>query len=331
MTNYFLMKIMNLLKSVFGFDSGKEAKYGVIKAIPNKKTSSFWTPIYGIYTRVSRLHYIITLSTIKQPKKSIVLQSNFIPFKSITLKGILKIIIFSIIIFYTKSFIYPILIKHITDNLLQIHIIYSIIAFLMGSLLNEAFDYIIKDITLDSFKNVNVFNPNKDLINNMKRGESSKMGESSKAGESPTGESSKRRRIITDSDYESGSDSSTKNFHPYSDQHYTEDTETKGSKLVNSNLPEFKETLESLTNEEIVETMDIIDTMKEEYKKSNVPSAKAQIQNLNIKENLCASQLEENLTDVDSKGKGKEVATSNEKDKDSKGKGKEVDRTDMRK
>jgi len=35
------MKIMNLLKSVFGFDSGKEAKYDVIKAIPNKKTSSF--------------------------------------------------------------------------------------------------------------------------------------------------------------------------------------------------------------------------------------------------------------------------------------------------
>jgi hypothetical protein len=39
--------------------------------------------------------------------------------------------------------------------------------------------------------------------------------------------------------------------------------------------------------------------MREEYLKSNVPSAKSQVENLNIKENLCASQIEENVKDRD--------------------------------
>jgi hypothetical protein len=248
---------------------------------------------------------------------TIILESSFFPFKSITLRGILKILFFSIALFYIKSFIYPIIIQHVTENLLHAHILCSLLTFLISSTFNETLDYIVKDIDSDFLKKINPFNIEKDLTNSMKTGESSKAGESSK-----TGESSKGDRVITDSDYEYESDSSSKNYHPYPDQTDEEDGETNTSKLVNSNLPEFKETLKSLTNEEIVETMNVIDCMREEYQKSNVPSAKTQIENLNIKEEICANQLEENLTEKDHKGKGKEVDTSNEKDY--KGKGKEV-------
>jgi hypothetical protein len=251
--------------------------------------------------------------------KSVVLESSFFPFKSITLRGILKILFFSIVLFYMKSFIYPFIVQYITNNLLHAHILCSFLTFLISSTFNETLDYIVKDVNSDFFKKTNFFNPEKDSTNNMKVGESSKMGESSKAGES-----SKSGRIITDSDYESGSDSSIKKYHPYTDQIEEGDGETNTSKLVNSNLPEFKETVKSLTNEEIVETMNTIDCMREEYQKSNVPSAKSQIENLNIKEGICASQLEENLTEKDYKGKGKEVDTSNEKDYKGKGKGKDI-------
>jgi len=140
----------------------------------------------------------------------------------------------------------------------------------------------------------------------MESGESSKAGESSK-----TRESSKQSRVITDSDYESESEdeskSSTKNPHHYSDQN--EDGESDISKLINANLPEFKKVTKTLTNDELVDVMEVIDYAREEYISSNVPSAKTQIENLNIKENICASQLEENLKEEENKkdkGKGKE-------------------------
>jgi len=200
------------------------------------------------------------------------------------------------------------------DHLLELHVIGSLLIFLIANIFNESLDYIIKDTKIDSLKITNTFDPNKDITNNMKSGESSKMGESSKE------ESSKDGRIITDSDFESDSDSSTKKNQPYTNQTDSENGEVNVSRLINSNLPEFKDTLKSLTNEEITETMNVIDYAKEEYYRSKVPSAKTQIENLNIKEGLCASQLEENLKDKDNKGKGKEVDTPN--DKDNKGKGK---------
>ena len=237
------------------------------------------------------------------------LESSIFPFKSITLKGIIKIIIFSITFFYIKSFIYPILIDNLTSNMLKIHVIGSVLTYFIGNIFNESFDYIVKDINFNLFQNINTFDLNKNLNNNMESEGSSKRGESSKAGESyKTGESSKQGRVITDSDYESDSEyeSSTKNPHPYSDQN--EDGESDISKLINANLPEFKKVTKTLTNDELVDVMGVIDYAREEYRASNVPSAKTQIENLNIKENICASQLEENLKDketVKDKGKGK--------------------------
>jgi len=286
----------------------------------------------GIYINLKNFNFFYKISKFNfevLPKNPNILESSFFPFKSITLKGLIKIIFFSITIYIIKSFIYPILIEHLTEDLFQIHVICSVITFLLTNIFNESLDYIIKDVDLNSFKNLNIFNPNKDLTNNMEKGESSKMGESSKTRESSraeesskTGESSKAGRVITDSDYESDSSSSTKKNHPYTDQTYTEEGETNVSRLINANLPEFKETVKRLTNEEIVETMNVIEDAKEEYYISKVPSAKVQIENLNIKEDICASQLEENLSEKDTKGKGKEVDTN---EKDYKGKGKEID------
>ena len=231
------------------------------------------------------------------------LESSVFPFKSITLKGIIKIIIFSITFFYIKSFIYPILIDNLTSNMLKIHVIGSVLTYFIGNIFNESFDYIVKDINFNLFQNINTFDLNKNLNNNMESEGSSKRGESSKAGES-----SKQGRVITDSDYESDSEyeSSTKNPHPYSDQN--EDGESDISKLINANLPEFEKVTKTLTNDELVDVMGVIDYAREEYRASNVPSAKTQIENLNVKENICASQLEENLKDketVKDKGKGK--------------------------
>jgi len=164
----------------------------------------------------------------------------------------------------------------------------------------------------------------------MERGESSKggstnTGESSKTGEaSKVGESSKSTgRVITDSDYESESDSSTKKVPSDSYQSDREDNEEDVSKLVNSNLPEFEKTLKHLTNEELVETINTIDIMRTEYYNSKVPSAKTQIDILNTKEDLVAKQISENFSTTDSESKGKEVDTNNNKDR--KGKGKEID------
>src|SRR6185436_7671123 len=272
--------------------------------------------IIGIYvtihTNYNLVNYkkIFIFSNPLPPSRGTTLESSFISFKSITLKGILKIIIFSMTFFYVKSFIYPFLIDHITNDLLKIHVICSMLTYLIGNVFNESLDYIVKDIDLNLFKNINKYDVNKDLNNNMETGESSK-----------TEECSKQDRVITDSDYESDSytkdpEHYSKDPNDYSDQH--EDRESNVSKLINANLPEFKKVTETLTNDELVEVMETIDYAKEEYKRSNVPSAKAQIENLNIKENICASQLEENLED---KGKGKEV----EETPKNKGKGKEID------
>jgi len=258
-------------------------------------------------------------------QKPVTLESSIFPFKSITLKGILKAITLGIIIYFFKTLLYPIIIEHITDNLFQVCTIFSLLTYLLSSSLNESLDYIIKDTNFDSLKKIKIKSVEKDLTNSMEKGESSKMGE--KAGESSkSGESSKRGRIISDSDYESDSDSSPrKRFNSNPEPSDSDPKESRGSKLVNSNLPEFKENLERLTNEEIVETMDVIDCMKEEYKKSGVPSAKSELEKLSIKEDLCARQLEENFKeDNNSKGKGKEVDRS--ESPKYKGKGKEIDR-----
>ena len=68
------------------------------------------------------------------------LESSVFPFKSITLKGIIKIIIFSITFFYIKSFIYPILIDNLTSNMLKIHVIGSVLTYFIGNIFNESFD-----------------------------------------------------------------------------------------------------------------------------------------------------------------------------------------------
>jgi len=228
-------------------------------------------------------------------------KNRFNPFKSITIRGIIKTIIIATVIFVCKVSVYPILKEYMLNYLLELHIIFSILIFLTANIFNESFDYITKDINIDSLKKINLFDPNKDITNSMKSGESSKTGESSKSG-----------RVITDSDYES--DSSTKDKHPYVNQADYENQEANVSKLVNSNLPAFKETLKSLSNEEIIETMNVIDYMKEEYYKSKVPSAKVQIENLNVKEGICANQLEQNLAEGDKpKGKGKEIEDTRNK------------------
>jgi NADH-ubiquinone oxidoreductase chain 3 len=260
-------------------------------------------------------HYSTPLSD-----KNIILESSIIPFKSITLNGVIKVIIMSIIIYYIRPYIHNIF-NHYLNDLLTLHVISSVISLIISLSCNDMYDYIIKDINL--FEKTNISN-----INHMEQGESSKTGESSKVGESSKArESSKNTgRVITDSDYESDSDSSTKNLHPDSYQSDKEDNEENVSRLVNSNLPEFEKTLKHLTNEELVETMNTIDIMKTEYYNSKVPSAKTQIEILNTKEDLVAKQIEENLntTNSDNKGKGKEVDNNN--DRDRKGKGKEIDK-----
>ena len=81
-----------------------------------------------------------------------------------------------------------------------------------------------------------------------------------------------------------------------------------------SGMVQFKETLKKLNNDELVETLNVIDYMREEYYRSKVPSAKEQIENLNQKEDLVASQIEENVKEKDSKGKGKAVDTKDNLD-----------------
>jgi NADH-ubiquinone oxidoreductase chain 3 len=238
--------------------------------------------------------------------KNITLESGIIPFKSITLKGIMKIIIMSIIIYYIRPYIHNIF-NYYLDDLLTLHVISSVISILVSLSCNDMYDYITKDTNL--FEKTNISN-----INHMEEGESSKTGESSKS----TG------RVITDSDYESGSDSSTKKLHPDSYPSDREDNEENVSRLVNSNLPEFEKTLKHLTNEELVETMNTIDIMKTEYYNSKVPSAKTQIEILNTKEDLIAKQIEENLNATDSDNQGKKVDNNNNRDR--KGKGKEIDK-----
>lgn len=241
--------------------------------------------------------------------KTIVLESSFFSFKSITLKGIIKVIIISIVLYYSKIYIYPYIIQHYKEQLLAAHICFSALGFITSCMLNDICDYMIKDIDLDFLKKRNFFNVDKHLTNSMNSGESSKAGESSKPG-----------RIITDSDYESGSDNSTKDYHKYTDQYDKEDGEANVSKLVNSNIPEFKKTLKNLNDDELVETLNVIDYMREEYYRSKVPSAKEQIESLNHKENLVASQIEENVNNKDSKGKGKAVETNENNDEKGKGK-----------
>jgi len=264
----------------------------------------------------------ISQSSTSISDKKIVLESSIIPFKSITLKGVIKVILISIIVYYLKPYIHSIF-HHFIDDLLTLHVLSSVISLIISLSCHDMYDYIIKDINL--LEKTNISN-----INYMERGESSKggstnTGESSKTGEaSKVGESSKSTgRVITDSDYESESDSSTKKVPSDSYQSDREDNEEDVSKLVNSNLPEFEKTLNHLTNEELVETMNTIDIMRTEYYNSKVPSAKTQIDILNTKEDLVAKQISENFSTTDSESKGKEVDTNNNKDR--KGKGKEID------
>jgi NADH-ubiquinone oxidoreductase chain 3 len=263
----------------------------------------------------------ISQSSTSISDKNIILESSIIPFKSITLKGVIKVIIISIMVYYLKPYIHNIF-HHFINDLLTLHVLSSVISLIISLSCHDMYDYIIKDINL--LEKINISN-----INYMEQGESSKMGESSKGGSTNTGESWKvgessksTGRVITDSDYESDSDSSTKKVHSDSYQSDREDNEEDVSKLVNSNLPEFEKTLKHLTNEELVETMNTIDIMRTEYYNSKVPSAKTQIDILNTKEDLVAKQISENFSTTDSESKGKEVDTNN--DKDRKGKGKEI-------
>jgi len=135
-------------------------------------------------------HTPIHPSSSKIPKTT--LESSFNPFKSITLKGLCKVIIISIILYFVKSHLYTIS-QHLENNMLSMQVFFSALAFLIGCTLNETFDYLIKDLNINLFDK-KLVDITKDLTHSMKSGESSKTGgESSKTG----GESSKSGRVIT--------------------------------------------------------------------------------------------------------------------------------------
>ena len=143
------------------------------------------------------------------------------------------------------------------------------------------------------------------------------QGRSSKSNDSA---SKYTGRAITDADYESASspENHDKNYNSDSDSN-----EALVSKYINQNIETFKANLNTLTNEELVETLDIIEDMIGEYKRSNVPSAEQQILILEEKHHNAVEQLEKNMHESENsniqqdenknKGKGKEIDNNKNK------------------
>jgi hypothetical protein len=132
----------------------------------------------------------------------------------------------------------------------------------------------------------------------------------------------KDTRVITDSDYEYESDKSDQKKDHQDDN--DDPNEKDVSKFINQNTDMFKSNLNTLTNDELVETMNTIESMIDMHKSNNVPSSKEQIIMLEEKLQSCIEQIESNMQEpenssinnIESKGKEKENFNN-------KGKGKE--------
>jgi hypothetical protein len=239
-----------------------------------------------------------------------ILESTFNPLKLITRKKLAIAFFLPIFIYTLKIYILPLLINLLTPLNFLAYGIFGILSLIISSMIL----FFLEEKLLIIGDNLKSLEDLKQFVLNFMNSK----GESSKSGE----QSSRRGRVITDSDYES--DNSNKRFHSPINEIETDDIESNVSKLINSDLPIFTKCIKNLSNEEIAETLNTIDYMKEQYKKSNVPSAKGQIVELSIKEGVCMNQLEKNLSNEDVKGKGKEVDGGD--DTKGKGKGKEVDK-----
>jgi len=91
------------------------------------------------------------------------------------------------------------------------------------------------------------------------------------------------RGVITESDYEMDSDDSNgQNYLSDSD-----DEESLVSKFINSS--DFDKRVKTITVQELSETLDTIEVMKQMYQNSNVPSAKEQLAILAKKESICSA------------------------------------------
>jgi hypothetical protein len=146
------------------------------------------------------------------------------------------------------------------------------------------------------------------------------------AGEGPSNRenfSNKGPRIITDSDYESDESDKSDQKKGYQDDN-DDPNEEDVSKFINQNTDTFKSTVNTLTNEELVETMNTIESMIDMHKSSNVPSSKEQIVILEEKLQSCIEQIESNMQESEDSpvnntdNKGKDTENFNNK-----GKGKE--------
>lgn len=139
-------------------------------------------------------------------------------------------------------------------------------------------------------------------------------GGSNVASSSKNESSSQTGRVITDSDFEadSSSDESISKHYGYESDYSEDPTESRHSRIVNSNLNNFLDQIENLDSNDLVETLETINAMEKEYATGKSSSAQIQLDQLEVKKSLCEQELGKRLAEEEasqketsSKGKGK--------------------------
>lgn len=101
----------------------------------------------------------------------------------------------------------------------------------------------------------------------------------------------KRGISLSDNEHDSESESD-----PNSDDSLS-NNESYYSKVVNSNMNVYCDTLKKMKSEELSETLNTINAMQKEYSRKLYSTADVELTSLNVKEYLCRDELEKRVTE----------------------------------